>query len=84
VVHRFVGASGEHLKFGITNNPATRYTTQELLAGGNLRILASGPREDRLALERNIHETLPIVPEEGQSFYIKIQEALGLLPPPYK
>lgn len=36
-----VGPSGAHLKFGITKGPATRYTTAEL-AGGPLRILASG------------------------------------------
>jgi hypothetical protein len=36
-----------------------------------------------LALERNLHETLPIGPEEGQSFYIQKQLARGLRPPPY-
>ena len=82
-LYQKVGASGEHLKFGITKNPATRYTKEEL-AGGDLRILASGSKKDMLSLERNLHETLPIGPEEGQTFYIKIQEALGLLPPPYK
>ena len=40
--------------------------------------------EDMLALERRLHERLPIGPEEGQSFYIKIQERLGLTPPPYQ
>jgi RHS repeat-associated protein len=82
-LYQKVGAAGEHLKFGITNNPATRYTAEEL-AGGKLRILASGLREDMLALERKLHETLPIGPEERQAFYIKLQESLGLTPPPYQ
>jgi hypothetical protein len=81
-LYQKVGAAGEHLKFGITSNPATRYTLEEL-AGGRLRILASGLRKDMLALERKLHETLPIGPEERQSFYIKLQEAAGLIPPPY-
>jgi hypothetical protein len=36
-----------------------------------------------LALERALHETLPIGPEEGQLFYIQKQIANGLRPPPY-
>jgi len=34
-----------------------------------------------LALERKLHETLPIGPEEAQSFYIQLQVEKGLLPP---
>jgi hypothetical protein len=40
-----VGAQGEHLKFGITKNPATRYT-QEELAGGRLRIIGQSERSE--------------------------------------
>jgi hypothetical protein len=36
-----------------------------------------------LNLERNLHETLPIGPEEGQSFYEDIQAGKGLATPPY-
>jgi hypothetical protein len=36
-----------------------------------------------LELERNLHETLPIGPEEGQKFYIQKQINKGLRPPPY-
>lgn len=36
-----------------------------------------------LKLERDLHETLPIGPEEMQKFYIQIQTSLGLTPPPY-
>ena len=79
-LYQKVGALGEHLKFGITNNPATRYTAQQL-AGGRLRIIARGSRPDMLALERKLHETLPIGSEEGQSFYIQLQMEKGLLPP---
>lgn len=79
-LYQKVGPLGEHLKFGITNNPATRYTAEQL-AGGRLRIIASGLRADMLALERKLHETLPIGPEEGQSFYIQLQMEKGLLPP---
>jgi RHS repeat-associated protein len=81
-LYQKVGAQGEHLKFGITKNPATRYT-QEELAGGKLRIVGQGPREEMLQLERNIHETLPIGPEEAQNFYIQKQVQKGLNPPPY-
>lgn len=81
-LHQKVGAAGEHLKFGITKNPATRYT-QEQLAGGRLRIIAKGSREEMLKLERNLHETLPLGPEERQSFYIQKQVDKGPKPPPY-
>jgi hypothetical protein len=82
-LYQKIGKDGEHLKYGITNNPATRYTAQQL-NGGRLKILTSGSREEMLKLERNLHETLPIGPEELQKFYIQIQTDKGLLPPPYK
>jgi RHS repeat-associated protein len=81
-LYQKIGAEGQHLKFGITNNPATRYTSEEL-AGGRLKILAQGPRKEMLQLERNLHETLPIGPEEGQGFYIQKQIENALKPPPY-
>jgi hypothetical protein len=82
-LYQKVGAAGEHLKFGITNDPIGRYTKAEL-AGGRLRLLARGARDDMLQLERNLHETLPIGPEEAQKCYINIQIQKGLKPPPYK
>lgn len=81
-LYQKMGAEGEHLKFGITKNPATRYT-QEELAGGQLRIMGQGSKEEMLQLERKIHETLPIGPEEAQKFYIQKQVQKGLKPPPY-
>lgn len=51
--------------------------------GGKLKVLARGEKKDMLKLERDLHETLPIGPEEGQKFYIKKQVAKGLKPPPY-
>jgi hypothetical protein len=36
-----------------------------------------------LKLERNIHEALPIGPEEALKFYIQKQVQKGLKPPPY-
>lgn len=81
-LYQKVGATGEHLKFGITNNPLTRYTQQEL-AGGRLRILAQGARDEMLKLERSLHMNLPIGPEEGQKIYLEIQKAKGLKIPPY-
>jgi RHS repeat-associated protein len=81
-LYQKVGAAGEHLKFGITDNPATRYTTAEL-NGGSLNIIAHGERSEMLDLERQLHETLPIGPEEGQLFYIQKQVEQGLKPPPY-
>jgi len=81
-LYQKVGALGEHLKFGITKSPATRYT-QEELAGGRLRIIGQGERQEMLRLERQLHETLPIGPEERQLFYIQKQIEKGLTPPPY-
>jgi len=81
-LYQKLSAEGSHLKYGITNNPVTRYTSEEL-NGGRLNILASGAKEDMLALERSLHETLPIGPEERQAFYIQKQVAKGLRPPPY-
>jgi len=81
-LYQKVGKLGEHLKFGITDNPATRYTAAEL-NGGRLRIIARGERSEMLRLERELHETLPIGPEERQLFYIEKQVENGLRPPPY-
>ena len=81
-LYQKLGANGEHLKFGISDDPAGRYTPAEL-NGGRLNILAQGTREDMLQLERNLHETLPIGSEEGQKFYIQMQINKGLAPPPY-
>jgi len=81
-LYQKVGKDGKHLKFGITKNPETRYT-KEQLAGGKLRIVASGERQEMLRLEREAHETLPIGPEERQAIYIQKQIEKGLTPPPY-
>jgi hypothetical protein len=81
-LYQKVGAQCEHLKFGITENPATRYTAAEL-NGGRLRIIGQGERSEMLRLERQLHETLPIGPEERQLFYIQKQVEQGLKPPPY-
>jgi hypothetical protein len=70
------------LKYGITDHPETRYTAKEL-NGGRLKILAQGERGEMLKLERSLHETMPIGPEEGQSVYIDIQVEKGYSPPPY-
>jgi hypothetical protein len=76
-------SNGEHLKYGISNNPATRYSPGQL-AGGRLKILAQGSGAEMLQLERSLHETMPIGSEEGQSFYMQKQVNSGLKPPPYK
>jgi RHS repeat-associated protein len=81
-LYQKVGPQGEHLKFGISENPVTRYT-QEELAGGRLKIIGQGERTEMLRLERQLHETLPIGPEEAQKFYIEKQIEKGLKPPPY-
>lgn len=81
-LYQKVGAVGEHLKFGITNNPATRYSAAQL-NGGQLRIIGQGQRSEMLGLERQLHETLPLGPEERQSFYIDRQVESGLRSPPY-
>lgn len=81
-LYQKVGAQGEHLKFDITKNAATRYT-QEELAGGRLRIIGQGERSEMLSLERQLYETLPIGPQKRQLFYIQKQIKKGLKPPPY-
>ncbi len=81
-LYQKIGPTGEHLKYGITKSPLTRYTTEEL-GGGRLKILASGSKQKMLELERNLHSTMPIGPEEGQAVYQGIQAALGLRLPPY-
>jgi RHS repeat-associated protein len=81
-LYQKVGGRGEHLKFGVTENPATRYTKAEL-KGGKLTVIAHGERSEMLSLERQLHETLPIGREEGQKVYIQMQVKKGLKPPPY-
>ena len=83
VLYQKVGKNGEHLKFGISKNPATRYTSSEL-NGGKLKIIAQGSRQEMLRLERNVHSTLPIGSEERQKGYINIQASKGYKIPPYK
>jgi RHS repeat-associated protein len=78
-----VGPNDQHLKYGISDNPATRYTQKEM-NGGRLKILAQGERGKMLELERSLHENMPIGPEEGQSGYIDIQVEKGYAPPPYE
>jgi hypothetical protein len=79
-LYQMVSAKGEHLKYGVTVDPAGRYSPAEL-AGAELRILANGPRPEMLYLERLLHETMPIGPREGQSAYIQIQVDKGYVPP---
>jgi hypothetical protein len=77
-----VAADGQHLKYGITYNPLKRYTAEEL-AGGRLKILAKGSRKAMLQLERSLHSTLPLGPEEKQLYYVIQQVMKGLKAPPY-
>ncbi|NCC49577.1 MAG: hypothetical protein EOM20_00020 [Spartobacteria bacterium] len=81
-LYQKIGADGEHLKYGITKNPSTRYT-QKQLNGGELRIIAEGNKSEMLLLERTLHETMPIGAEEGQAFYIQKQVESGLQSSPY-
>ena len=81
-LYQKVRSQGEHLKYGITKNPTTRYTKSQL-DGDHLRIVGEGSKKEMLSLERSLHETLPIGPEEGQLFYIQKQIENGLKPPPY-
>jgi curved DNA-binding protein CbpA len=83
ILYQKTGPNGEHLKFGITKNPKTRYTTKELL-GGKLKIIARGTRQEMLDLERSLHATLPVGPEERQSGYVNVQANKGYKIPPYK
>jgi hypothetical protein len=77
-LYQKVDKYGHHLKYGITKNPETRYTRAQLKEG-RLRILAKGPKEHILYLERNLHKTLPIGTEEGQTAYYNIQKQKGLI-----
>ena len=82
MLYQKVGANGEHLKFGITKNPGSRYTTTEL-NGGKLKIVAQGSRQEMLQLEREVHSKLPIGPEERQKGYVNMQASKGYKVPPY-
>jgi len=82
-LYQKLGAAGEHLKVGITKNLASRYSAAGL-AGGRLNVLAQGAKDAMLALERSLHEALPIGSGEGQRFYIEKQAAKGLKTPPYE
>jgi hypothetical protein len=79
-LYQQVGANGEHLKFGVTDDLVGRYSKAEL-NGGRLKVIAQGEKSEMLRLERDVHETLPIGPKEGQKFYIQKQVQKGLLPP---
>lgn len=53
----------------MTKNPLRRYTQKEL-AGGELKITAKNCDKSKiLELERKLHETLPLGPEERQLYY---------------
>lgn len=51
-------ADGNFLKYGISQNPSTRYTQKEL-AGGFLIETKTGPRKEILKTERDLVETNP-------------------------
>ncbi len=72
----------KHLKFGVAQDLRTRYSQVEL-GGGRLKQLAFGDATEILALERNLHRSLPLGLEEGQKAHGRIQAANGLRPPPY-
>lgn len=64
-LYQKLDAQGNHLKFGITKNPDTRYTASQM-NGCRLNLVAQGSRQEMLKLERAVHSTLPIGPEERQ------------------
>ncbi|MFL6247605.1 MAG: RHS repeat-associated core domain-containing protein [Thermoanaerobaculia bacterium] len=78
-LYQKVSATGQHLKYGITYDLYGRYSPAQL-AGGRLRQLAHGPKVEMLRLERGLHSTLPLGPEEGQQIYRTIQRQKGLQP----
>ncbi len=62
----------------MTKNLVRRYT-QKQLAGGRLKIIAKSCNKSKiLELERTLHETLPLGPEERQIYY-QIFQALKML-----
>jgi RHS repeat-associated protein len=75
-LYQKVGPKEEHLKFGVTDDLSKRYTSSEL-SGGRLRKLAEGSRDEMLQLERQLHSTLPLGPEERQRQYFEIQLRKG-------
>ena len=83
VLYQKVDKDGNHLKYGIAKIPEKNRYTAKQMNGGKLKILATGEKKEMLKLERGLHETLPIGPEEGQKFYINKQVEKGLKPPPY-
>jgi hypothetical protein len=54
------GGDGGFLKWGISYNPARRYTQRFLNSfGGSLDVLMSGSRQDMLDMERTLAERYP-------------------------
>ncbi len=51
-------ATNQLMKWGVTQNPASRYT-REFMQGKYLDLINNGPRSDMLQLERNLVETNP-------------------------
>ncbi len=72
--------NGNHLKFGVTDNLQGRYNAAQL-NGGWLVQLTEGTRREMLALERMLHETLPLGSEERQKQYVTKQIQKGLRHP---
>lgn len=83
-LYQVVNADGSHGKFGITVNPATRYSARQL-DGGTLHVLAEGSRKQMLQTERYMHETIPPGNREGaraHKIYAAIQRGWQADPRP--
>lgn len=57
-LHRLTADDGEFLKWGVTYNPAKRYSAREVI-GRDMQIFTSGTRRQMLDLERWIVERDP-------------------------
>jgi hypothetical protein len=57
-LYRLEEDSGRFLKWGMTSNPAKRYT-KSFMSGKTMRIVRSGPRRQIAALERRLVERSP-------------------------
>ena len=82
-VSKSYAPEGKHLKYGIFKEGTIRYTKWEL-AGGRLRIIGHGSKEEMLEIERFLHENFPLGIEEGQKVYFRRQMERGMINPPRK
>jgi hypothetical protein len=57
-LYALIDSNGRFLKWGVSQNPNTRYSKSEL-NGGRVVVVGSGTRDEMIALERALTESMP-------------------------